>query len=718
MARAMGENYNKSVASEMPVPYTAFSEEPNTTLCTYEVGKQKKKLYLQGYAISGEGEEDLANVIAHAETVGGNVNHLKTGEENKCHVFQSLLTGKAHETFASKLTEHEEAVIQYDNNEGEESARMTFMDVCSSYLHAFCDDGDEARKQSDGVKAMKKPRNITVKKWKSNFKKANDAIESLKGSVKKLEGNDYVHSYTMSHPDTWVEHFKDSDNHQANRYDETAVYHFMKKQEYKAQKAMEDNDKKQRSKRKPYKYREDNDAPGGRNNKYKNESARSKRRRLSNPCHKCKHEHEWSKCWWNPNNPNRKLVDGKVPDKFKHLLKDRASKGGNDKAKDGGHNHAIIDMDDNSDTGFVDSDDDRKPVAKKSKQSKLSVNFDENTHYDQSHTHCHHIDCLNMEDLEESTVWKTSKIPTSSSCLNQSGRLESQEQMRLSGSSSKTSTKTRPSKQLFRSLSHFPQLEAKYPEMESYIQAETICHAISMALYDEDEPIPVNDHSSEFKRNSNVNHQYNGPALASTEIRPGETTPLVIAVIKEIMGLPSKKPLRALADTGSKSTFVYRTALPAGCKTTSLEKAINTQLLDTHTTISSKVTLSDIVFPEFSTTRHVTKDVHAYVVDAEATAFDIVLGQDILVPLGIDVINSRQVCTWMGDEVPFRQVAAPTKRFQQMQQLYVNSYSIEEEDDTYCHATAEILSAKYDAADLDEVVGKQTHLNEGQQRDL
>ena len=69
--------------------------------------------------------------------------------------------------------------------------------------------------------------------------------------------------------------------------------------------------------------------------------------------------------------------------------------------------------------------------------------------------------------------------------------------------------------------------------------------------------------------------------------------------------------------------------------------------------INQIVKLEDIVMPKFAASLHVTKPNRVYVTEAEATSFDLILGQDFNIALGIDVINSHRVISWMGQgEVP------------------------------------------------------------------
>ena len=113
-----------------------------------------------------------------------------------------------------------------------------------------------------------------------------------------------------------------------------------------------------------------------------------------------------------------------------------------------------------------------------------------------------------------------------------------------------------------------------------------------------------------------------------------------------------KKPLHALVDTGSKYSFIYQSALPLDATTSSIP-GMTTRLLDCTTLINQAVELEDIVMPELNASMHVTRPFRAYVAEAQATSFDVILRQDFNINLGINVLNSWRVVSWMGHEVPF-----------------------------------------------------------------
>jgi Aspartyl protease len=238
------------------------------------------------------------------------------------------------------------------------------------------------------------------------------------------------------------------------------------------------------------------------------------------------------------------------------------------------------------------------------------------------------------------------------------------------------------------------------------------CKAISQSLYNDDIDAPGTDSDNEIKI-----HLEQKP-LSFADIKPGADTPMTIIVIATIQGAESKRPLRALVDTGSKHTFIYKDALPHAVQPTQV-KGIRTSLLDKTTIIDQVVQFDDMVLPELNATKHITKSFTAYVANSQSHHFDVILGQDFNIALGLDVMNSQKLITWGGDQTPFRVIPARTERFRAMQQAYINAYSPREEEFVPKHClVTEILGAKYDKQDTDQVADQQCHLSPEQREQL
>jgi len=163
--------------------------------------------------------------------------------------------------------------------------------------------------------------------------------------------------------------------------------------------------------------------------------------------------------------------------------------------------------------------------------------------------------------------------------------------------------------------------------------------------------------------------------------------------------------MRALIDSGSQKTFIYSSALPIGTKATTLDNAIPTRLLDHITNVNGTVTSKDIVLPELSATTHIVAPFEAHVANAQASSFDVTLGQDFNVALGINILNDQRVMQWEENVAPFCIPPSSTNRFRQMQEAYLNAFNDEPEDQHPLECQVhELLPAKHDHCTMEDTL--------------
>ena len=89
---------------------------------------------------------------------------------------------------------------------------------------------------------------------------------------------------------------------------------------------------------------------------------------------------------------------------------------------------------------------------------------------------------------------------------------------------------------------------------------------------------------------------------------------------------------------------------------------------------------------------HAVKDVGTY---------DMILGRDVMSFLGIDILFSQKVVTWNGSELPFKPISADVDKDHHVEE----SMAVH----TSTKRIKEILDAKCEAADLDQVCALQEH---------
>ena len=118
-------------------------------------------------------------------------------------------------------------------------------------------------------------------------------------------------------------------------------------------------------------------------------------------------------------------------------------------------------------------------------------------------------------------------------------------------------------------------------------------------------------------------------------------------VVDTIKGVKSKRVYRVLIDPGSDSTHFWRKRLPKGCVPTNLSKPQGIQVMGSKTSVKSTVSLQHLMFPELSQIMKVEHPFTAYVFDAKHSPYNIILGNDFIVPLGITAQSTTQTITWL-----------------------------------------------------------------------
>ena len=182
-------------------------------------------------------------------------------------------------------------------------------------------------------------------------------------------------------------------------------------------------------------------------------------------------------------------------------------------------------------------------------------------------------------------------------------------------------------------------------------------------------------------------------------------------------------PLKVLFDSGSDTTLLNRRALPKGANPRLVEPVAMTGVNSTkaHDQI---VLLEGITFPEFSPTKKVSGPIEARVFDNPNSAYDVILGMDVLQVLGIDISCTTKTIVWDEERIPFH----PKDYFSEEHLMEALSAEMQTDpldslDDEIIAKEAGynskiILHSKYDKVDPREAASQQTHLTVSQRNDL
>jgi hypothetical protein len=143
--------------------------------------------------------------------------------------------------------------------------------------------------------------------------------------------------------------------------------------------------------------------------------------------------------------------------------------------------------------------------------------------------------------------------------------------------------------------------------------------------------------------------------------------------------------------------------------------------------MNQQVTLNTLGFPECSATQRVDHEYNVYVFD-RSSSYDIILGLDIMVQLGIDIsCSTHQIIEWNGrTRIPWKprtyfddsllqdSVAADAHC------MFIDSTFDNDMDQLMddCFFTAPIMESLYETVSTQEVLNHQKHLNSTQKGEL
>jgi hypothetical protein len=198
-------------------------------------------------------------------------------------------------------------------------------------------------------------------------------------------------------------------------------------------------------------------------------------------------------------------------------------------------------------------------------------------------------------------------------------------------------------------------------------------------------------------------------------------TPVTIMVVDTISPVKSRILLKLLLDSGSTATMINRKCLPRNCKPCEItcSRQINT-LAGTYTS-TEVVIMRNLRLPEFAKNRNVDQQ-KALLFQSETCKYDVILGADFLTKTGIAVKYSTGTMEWFDSELPLRNPhLLEPKDFEAMACIV----EIQQEEDLFgmdwydptCYAV-EILDAKYEKVEVDEVTNQLTHIILQQKEDL
>ena len=182
--------------------------------------------------------------------------------------------------------------------------------------------------------------------------------------------------------------------------------------------------------------------------------------------------------------------------------------------------------------------------------------------------------------------------------------------------------------------------------------------------------------------------------------------PIAFVRFNTRMGKAKPVTIRALLDSGGSGTLVTeKYARKLRCKKHTPKTVWTTPGGAMSTTRQCQATFT---IPELHDNRLIAWDVH---VTQDLGAYDMIIGRDILLDLGIDIKFSDQSIEWDGNSIPMRD-----NDLSEEEAYYVSDTDVIEDSN---RRMKEILDAKYEAADLNKVCYENAaHLSKDEQDKL
>jgi len=198
-----------------------------------------------------------------------------------------------------------------------------------------------------------------------------------------------------------------------------------------------------------------------------------------------------------------------------------------------------------------------------------------------------------------------------------------------------------------------------------------------------------------------------------------DCVPITFILCETIQGVTFKKPVVALLDSGSTTSWINAKSLPNGIQGRTVTPITGATMAGTFKS-NQEVTLGDMTLPEFYSRRTLPK--LAARIFYTSCRYDLILGRDVLRAFGLslDFEENRIICD--GRSVAMRDFPADNSDYSAVEQLIIDyadsTYmedSVLQDDDLF--ATA-IKDSDYDPRSAEAVVNACTHLDESQRADL
>ena len=200
-----------------------------------------------------------------------------------------------------------------------------------------------------------------------------------------------------------------------------------------------------------------------------------------------------------------------------------------------------------------------------------------------------------------------------------------------------------------------------------------------------------------------------------------QLVPISLATVQQFSGVSSPTPLVVLFDSGSQLSFLKRSKVPKECKISTVEQPVRGLTGTLH--LTEEVTLTGIMLPEFSASERIDSSLHCLLLDEhqEDSTNDMILGLEFLCAIGIDILCRQKQLKWDEATLAFQPRDTYKERHANLHTRLIKAFAyVDEKDDPegFGYKLTQIMEAKYEAIDTDELAQAQKQLTPQQRTEL
>ena len=200
-----------------------------------------------------------------------------------------------------------------------------------------------------------------------------------------------------------------------------------------------------------------------------------------------------------------------------------------------------------------------------------------------------------------------------------------------------------------------------------------------------------------------------------------QLVPISLATMHQFSGVSSPTPLVVLFDCGSQLSFLKHSKVPKDHIISTIEQPVCGLTSTSH--LTEEVTLTGIMLPEFSASKRIDSTLCCLLLDEqqEDSTYDMILGLDFLCAVGIDILCSKKQLRWDDATLAFQPHDTYKETHTNLHAHTIEVFAYGDEDDDpegLGYKSTQIMEAKYEAIDTDELAHLQKQLTPKQRTDL